>query len=60
MESLLYYYKKLNLLLIILQKAYLGKKLIFTKTKNAPTVKKAIVEKVLQKAVCEDDTLQLE
>ena len=30
------------------------------KTKNAPTVKKAIVEKVLQKAVCEDDTLQLE
>jgi len=30
------------------------------KTKNAPTVKKAIVEKVLQKAVCEDDTLRLE
>lgn len=30
------------------------------KKKNEPAVKKAIVENVLQKAVCEDDTLRLE
>ena len=30
------------------------------KKKNEPTVKKAIVENVLKKAVCEDDTLRLE